>query len=61
MKSGLVNYTSQEVMMDEYGVMVEQLLAGKNQRNLGKNLLQCQFVHHKYCMKSPGIQPETPC
>jgi hypothetical protein len=26
----------------------------------GKNLSQCHFVHHKYHMDWPGIEPEPP-
>jgi hypothetical protein len=35
-------------------------LTGKNPKYSGENLSQCHFIHHKYHMNWPGIEPGPP-
>jgi hypothetical protein len=53
-------HTPQEVVADVHGAMGEQWLAARNQRNSEQSLLQYNFLHHEFHMKSPGIKFDTP-
>jgi hypothetical protein len=45
-------------MIDErIGVFGGMRIGGTHRSTLGEYLHMCHFIHHKYHMKKPGIEP----
>jgi hypothetical protein len=47
-------------MIDDKCGAVRGMRIGRETEVLGKNVLQCYFVHHKSHMTCPGLEPEPP-